>query len=150
MGRQLLRRPAAAVGDPLPRAGGQPATVLFLGANDGVRDVPWDGLLADGHLAPPGRYELVVVGRSTLLARSDSTRVYYTVTHERPPLEDTLPDLRPADLLPERLRRSAGRGDLLRGLGVAAAALVISNAAIDPMIEMTASGSTGPIADSGS
>ncbi|HVH09711.1 MAG TPA: hypothetical protein VM736_07935 [Gemmatimonadales bacterium] len=120
---------AASLRIELRPAGGQAATVLFLGANDGVRDVPWDGLLVDGHLAPPGRYELVVVGRSTLVNRSDSTRVYYGVTHERPPLEDTLPDLRPADLLPERLSRSAGRGDLLRGLGVAAAALVISNTA---------------------
>ena len=110
-------------------AGGQAAIVLFNGVNDGLRELPWDGLLPDGRLAPPGRYELVVVGRSQLLGRSDSTRVYFTVAHETPPLEDTLPDLARAQLLPERLQMSAGRNDLLKSLGVGVSALVASSLA---------------------
>ena len=113
----------------LQPAADQPAIVLFHDVNDGLREVPWDGLLPDGHLAPPGRYTLAVGGRSQLLGRSDSMRVYLTVAHETPPLEDTLPDLAPAQLLPERARISAGRTDLLKGLGVAVGALVVSSVA---------------------
>jgi hypothetical protein len=105
------------------------AIELFHDINDGMREVRWDGLLPDGRLAPPGRYELGVVGRSQLLARSDSMRVYFTVAHETPPLEDTLPDLSPAQLLPERLRVAAGRTDLIKGLAVAAGALAASSVA---------------------
>ena len=108
---------------------GQARWVLFEGVNDGPREVPWDGLLPNAHLAPPGRYELAVVGRSQLLGRSDSERVYFTLAHETPPLEDTVPDLGPGDLLPERLQPSDGRHDLLRGLGVAASAVAISSVA---------------------
>jgi hypothetical protein len=101
--------------------------VLFHDGNDGLREVRWNGLLADGRLAPPGRYALAVVGRSQLLGRSDSMRVYFTVAHATPPLED--PELAPAQLLPERLQVSAGRDDLLKGLAVAVAALAASSVA---------------------
>jgi hypothetical protein len=103
--------------------------VLVHDGSDGLREVPWNGLLPDGHLAPPGRYALAVVGRSQLLGRSDSTRVYFTVAHATPPLEDTLPELAPAQLLPERLTVSAGRADLLKGLAVAVGALAASSVA---------------------
>jgi len=107
------------------------AVELFHDANDGLREVRWDGLLPDGRLAPPGRYELGVVGRSQLLARSDSMRVYFTVAHETPPLEDTLPDLSPAQLLPERLLVAAGAKDLIKGLVIAAGALAVSSVAVN-------------------
>jgi hypothetical protein len=113
----------------LRRADEQTAIVLFHDVNDGLRELPWDGLLPDGHLAPPGRYVLSVVGRSQLLGRSDSIRVYFTVAQETPPLEDTLPDLAPARLLPERLHVAAGRSDLVKGLAVAAGALAASSVA---------------------
>src|SRR6266545_3173534 len=70
------------------------ALVLFDGVNDGLRELGWDGLLPDGHLAPPGRSELAAT-----------------------------------QLLPERLQRSTGRSDLLKGLAVAAGALVVSRVA---------------------
>jgi len=108
---------------------GRTAIVLFHEVNDGMREVAWDGLLPDGRLAPPGRYELAVVGQSRLLGRSDSERVYFTVAHETPPLEDTLPELAPAQFLSERLQVSAGRTDLLKGLSVAVGALVASSVA---------------------
>ena len=120
---------AAALRVELHPVQGQAGWVLFEGVNDGPREVPWDGLLPNARLAPPGRYELAVVGRSQLLGHSDSARVYFTLAHEAPPLEDTVPDLGPADLLPERFRPSDGRRDLLRGLGVAASAVAISSVA---------------------
>src|SRR3989441_12986852 len=49
----------------------QTAIVLFHDVNDGLREVSWDGLLPGGHVAPPGRYALAVVGRSTLVSRSE-------------------------------------------------------------------------------
>jgi hypothetical protein len=120
---------AASLRVELRPADGQPTTVLFHDVDDGLREVPWNGLLSGGHLAPPGRYALAVVGRSQLLSRSDSMRVYFTVAHATPPLEDTLPELAPAQLLPERLQLSAGRQDLLKGLAVAVAALAASSMA---------------------
>ena len=102
------------------------ATVLFHGVNDGLREVSWDGLGADGRIVPPGRYELAVVARSELLGRSDSTRIFFTVAHDAPPLEDSVPALGPRDLLAERVEPSAGRSDLGKGLVVAAGAVFAS------------------------
>src|SRR2546422_4614412 len=95
--------------------------------NDGPREVAWDGLLADRHLAPPGRYELRVTGNSQLLRRADSAVIYFEIRHEVAPLEDTLPELTARDLLPEQFSRSAATRDLLRGLVVAGGAPPISH-----------------------
>ena len=96
---------------------------------DGVREVSWDGLLADRRLAPPGRYELTLVGRSQLSGSRDSTRVFFDLRHQLEPLEDTVPDLDPRALLPEQIRPSAARVDLAKGLGVAAATLLLAGMA---------------------
>lgn len=102
------------------------ASSIFEAENDGVREVQWNGLLASGRLAPPGRYELVVRGVSRLdSTRVDSTRLFFTLEHDRPDLEDTLPSLRGMDLLPEHYPSSAATGELVKGLGVAATALAI-------------------------
>jgi hypothetical protein len=100
--------------------------VLYHGESDGLREIPWDGLVADGRLAPPGRYEVLVDGRSRLLARSDSAHVYFDVRHQRPALEDTLPDLRPGQLLPEHYPSSAATGDLAKGVGLAAGVALLA------------------------
>jgi len=99
--------------------------VLYDGENDGLREVRWDGLLADGSLAPAGRYQLDVIGASRLLQLTDTVSVYLDVTQLHPPLEDTLPPFATADLLPEQYPTSVATGSLLRGLGVAAGALLI-------------------------
>jgi len=118
----------AAVRVELRSGGAAAALVLFRGVSDGVRELRWDGLLADGRLAPPGRYQLAVAARSELLARSDSARVYFDVGYDTAPLEDTLPELHGGQLLPERHSTAMARGDLLKGLGVAAGAVTISTA----------------------
>lgn len=105
--------------------------VLFQGESDGLRELSWDGLVTNGRLAPPGRYALLVDGRSRLEGRPDSTRVYFDVRHELPALEDTLRDLRPGQLLPEHYAPSAATGDLIKGLGVGAGAALISGALAD-------------------
>jgi hypothetical protein len=104
-------------------AGGE-AVVLFDGPNAGLREVVWNGLVA-GRLAAAGRYELTVAGQSRLGSAVDTARVYFELRHETVALEDTLPALRPDELFPEQHPSSAARGDLLRGLGVAAGALLI-------------------------
>jgi len=111
---------AIGVGSPL---------VLFQGTIDGVREIAWDGLLANRRLAPPGRYTLAVVGRSRVTGAADSARVYFDLRHDVAALEDTLPDLDQRSLLPERISPEAARRDVVKGVGVAAAALLIAGAA---------------------
>lgn len=108
------------------RNGAGEVSPIFQSENDGVREVSWNGVLASGRLAPPGRYELVVRGVSRLDAsRTDSARAFFTVEHDRPELEDTLPSLRPADLLPEHYSASAATGELAKGLGVGLVAIAM-------------------------
>lgn len=101
---------------------------LYDGENEGLREVRWDGLLGDGSLAPAGRYELDVIGTSRLVQLTDTASAYLDVTRLHPPLEDTLPSIAAADLLPEQYPTSVATGSLLKGLGVAAGALLIQTA----------------------
>jgi hypothetical protein len=104
---------------------------VFQGENEGVRDVAWDGLTLDGRLAEPGRYGLLVVARSRLSARTDSARVFFLVSHETASLEDTLADLGRGALLPERAGSPAARGEVAKGLLVAAGALLVSSVVVN-------------------
>lgn len=101
--------------------------VVYDGENDGLREVRWDGLLGDGSLAPAGRYELDAIGTSQLLRITDTATIYVDLAHLHPPLEDTLPSFTPGDLLPEQYALSVATGSLLKGLGVAAGALLFQN-----------------------
>lgn len=105
----------------------QPAMAfpLFVGDIQGLREIDWDGVLPSGQLAPSGRYAFVLLARSGTPGRGDSASVYFDVQQEFPQLEDTIADLRDRDLLPERLSNAAATGDLVKGLGVAAGALVL-------------------------
>lgn len=110
-----------------PLEAGAPAFPIFQGENQGVREVAWDGLTPGGHVAAPGRYALVAVGRSGLLAGTDSTRVFFQVARDVVvALEDTLPSPRGRVLLPEREPLTHARRELLKGVAVAAAAILVS------------------------
>lgn len=102
--------------------------VLFEGANDGVRELRWNGLGRGGRLAAPGRYEMLVIGSSRLMSQADSASVFLDVAHEAEPLEDSLPPLAAGDLSPERFDGRQGTLDLATALGVAAGALFIREA----------------------
>ena len=110
-------------------------TLLFEGPSTGVREITWDGLDAAGRIVPPGRYEVVYLATSRLTGRSDSTRLYLDLQHDREALEDTLPSLTPNLLLPERHPPSAAPLELAKGLGLAASALIlpriVGNSALD-------------------
>lgn len=99
---------------------------LFVGEIEGLREIEWDGVLANGQLAPSGRYAVVLIAQSRLRSVTDSASAYFDVQQEFPALEDTLPELQPHELLPERYEKSAGATDLLKGLGVAAGAFLLS------------------------
>jgi hypothetical protein len=127
---------AAAVRSEIRRTDQETAFRIFVGElQGGLREIEWDGLLASGQLAPTGRYAFVLLASSRVPARgagaraTDSTVVYFDVRQEHAALEDTLPDLGSADLLPEQYRGSTARGDLLKGLGIAAGALFLANVA---------------------
>jgi hypothetical protein len=103
---------------------GGPGAVIYDRETDGVREVTWNGVIAT-RLAPAGLYELRVTGRSLLTGRVDSTGLPFTLRHDFPQLEDTLPPLMSQQLLPERYPPSTGRTSLLKGAAVATAALLI-------------------------
>jgi hypothetical protein len=122
---QVLTTHAALLHAEIRTAAGE-ASPIFESENDGVRDIPWSGVLESGRLAPPGTYELVVRGESRLIpSAADSTRLFFTVAEDRPPLEDTLPDLGQSDLLPEHYPPSAATKELVTGLGVGLAAIAM-------------------------
>jgi tetratricopeptide (TPR) repeat protein len=99
---------------------------IFEGANDGLRQISWSGNLPNGDLVPPGTYELKVTGGSIVSrGRLDSASVLFDVRHQFETLEDTLRNLLPDELLPERRPASLARNELLMGLGVAAASMLI-------------------------
>jgi hypothetical protein len=75
--------------------------VLYDGPSDGPRDFTWDGMLPGRNQVVPGRYQLAVTGRSSVVNVTDSATVYFDFQLDHPPLEDSLPDLGPQDLLPE-------------------------------------------------
>jgi len=111
------------------RSGGVVRRVIYEGANEGLREIDWDALLADGRLVPPGRYEIVALGASHLITRPDtlrdSTRVFVELRHLHDPLADTLAVLGGADLLPEQHPASAAATDLLKGVAAAGGAILM-------------------------
>lgn len=118
---------AATLRATLRALGGTDYVVLYDGTNDGAHEIAWNGLGPDGRLPPPGRYDLTVVGHSRLTAQADSLRMYLDLQHDLEPLEDTLPALGTADLLPERHAESTAGNDLLKTLGVAVGALAVGS-----------------------
>ena len=105
-------------------ADGGAAVAIHDREGDGVREVSWNGVLGT-RLAPPGPYEVRVIARSLLTSRVDSTALPFTIRHDFPALEDTLPELLPQALLVERHPPSAGRTSLLKGVAVATATLLL-------------------------
>ena len=101
---------------------------VFSGDVNGVGELPWNGIRASGRLLGAGRYEIIAVGESRVTQRVDTARAWIDVRLDHPPLEDTLPALRAAELLPERHPRGAAPRELGKGLLVAAAALALPSA----------------------
>jgi hypothetical protein len=83
------------------RSDGVTALVLYEGPSEGSREITWDGKLPGRPLPLAGRYELVLIGRSSVVNQTDSAAVSFDLQLDHPSLEDTLPDLGPPDLLPE-------------------------------------------------
>ncbi len=127
------------------RQGGVVQRVIYEGANAGLREVDWDALLADGRLAPPGRYELVALGASHLITRPDtlrdSTRVFIELGHLHAPLEDSVAVLGANDLLAEQHPASAAATDLLKGVAAAGGAILMQTVLSSGELGRSSSGS---------
>lgn len=95
--------------------------LLYQGANDGQRPVPWDGFLRTaGRIADSATYVLRVIATSSVLTTRQTTteQQFFRVEQAYEPLEDTLPTLPDSMLLPARIPNSAPWKDLVKGLVV--------------------------------
>lgn len=101
--------------------------VLFQAENDGLREIPWNGLLRNGERADSAIYELEVSGRSMLTGGGVATvdRQLFRIEHAFAPLEDTLPAFGPNELLIEEYQQAATWLDLVKGGALAVAAVSI-------------------------
>ena len=102
--------------------------VLFQAENDGLREIPWHGLLRNGDRADSTIYELRAEGYSLLsagTAMATVDRQLFRIEHAFAPLEDTLPAFGPADLLIEEYQQTAPWLDLVKGGALAVAAVSI-------------------------
>ncbi|MFL5561750.1 MAG: hypothetical protein ACJ79K_09775 [Gemmatimonadaceae bacterium] len=115
----------AAVRAEIVAAGNTAGVVVFDRKSEGVRELTWNARLADGRIAPAGRYWLIVRGRDSS-GVSDSASVGFELAHEVPPLEDSLPPLGGSALLAERWPPSSGARQLGKGAAFAAGVIAIS------------------------
>jgi len=82
------------------RTGGVTVLVLYDGPSNGLRQMVWDGSLPGWTQPVAGRYEMALIGHSTVVSQTDSAAVLFDLTLNHAPLVDTLPDFGPQDLLP--------------------------------------------------
>jgi tetratricopeptide (TPR) repeat protein len=115
----------AAVRAEVVAAGDTSGVVVFDRESEGVRELSWNARLADGRIAPAGRYWLVVRGRDST-GLTDSSSVAFELAHDLPALEDSLPALTESELLPERWPRSSAYRQLGKGAAFAAAGFAVS------------------------
>ncbi len=104
---------------------GDSVVAVFESATEGTSEIVWDGLTR-GRLAPAGRYEMRVRASSRVITATDSASTYFDLRTETAPLEDTLPELGPGDLLPERKPATAGIGELGKGVAIAGGVMLIA------------------------
>jgi hypothetical protein len=116
---------AAAVRAEVVAAGDTSGVPVFDRESDGVREIAWNARLADGRIAPAGRYWLVVRARDST-GLTDSSSVSFELVHDLPPLEDSIPVPTAAELLPERWPRSSAYRQLGKGIAFAAGGLAVS------------------------
>lgn len=117
---------AASVRAEVVAAGDTSGVVVFERESEGVRELSWNARLADGRIAPAGRYWLVVRGRDGA-GTTDSASVGFELAHDLPALEDSLPPLGAADLQPERWPRSSAARQLAKGAVFALGGIAVSS-----------------------
>jgi hypothetical protein len=116
----------AAVRAEVVAAGDTAGVPVFDRESEGIRELSWNVRLADGRIAPAGRYWLVVRARDSV-GVIDSSSVAFELAWDVPPLEDSLPALGAADLLPERFPRSSAARQLAKGSIFALGGVAISS-----------------------
>lgn len=107
-------------------AGDTAGVTVFDRQSEGVRELSWNARLADGRIAPAGRYWLVVHAHDAA-GVIDSASIGFELAHDLPPLEDSLPALGAADLLPERWPRSSAARQLAKGAVFALGGVAVSS-----------------------
>lgn len=113
----------AAVRVSIERTDDSSAVMLFERESDGVRELSWNGIMADGGVARAGRYSIVVRGATAVAA--DSARMPFDLSHQHEPLEALAPPLTAEQLLPERYPASVAGSAVVRGIALAAVAMAI-------------------------
>ena len=116
----------AAVRAEVVAAGDTSGVAVFDRQSEGVRELSWNARLANGRIAPAGRYWLVVRAHDAA-GVTDSSSVSFELAHDLPALEDSLPALTSAELLTERWPRSSAARQFAKGAAFAVAGLAVSS-----------------------
>ncbi|HET9453325.1 MAG TPA: hypothetical protein VFO66_03485 [Gemmatimonadaceae bacterium] len=102
--------------------------VLFMDSNEGLRTIRWSGVRANGQFPPVGIYMVRVEARSD--QSTVSAQQLFQLEYHHDPLEDTLPDFRPEQLLQERIPTSAPYMDLMKGVLAAGVTFGLASATV--------------------
>lgn len=99
--------------------------LLFQDYNDGLRQIRWNGVLRSGQFADTGIYMIRVTAQRDG-GSPNTAQQFFRIEHHFDPLEDTLPQFLPEQLLQDRIPASAPYMDLAKGLFAAAASFGVA------------------------
>lgn len=120
----------------LVRQDNNEVTSLYSGESQGLRTIPWRGVLANGEFADSTTYVIRARARppNSNADQTITTQHFLRVEHAYAPLDDTLPPftLADGDLLQSEYPVRAPWMDLVKGVVVAAIAVGIPTVALTP------------------
>ena len=124
--RIITTQRAALTVELIRQSDNQSAAILHQGESNGLRTIPWLGLLPNGEYADSTNYILRATARPVggAVGTETSTSQFLRIEHSYEPLEDTMPDFRVgAELLQEAYPPRAPWNDLVKGTAMALVAL---------------------------
>ena len=131
--RLITTQRAALTVEVLRQSDNAQVALLYQGESNGLRNLPWRGILDNGQYADSTTYIIRATARPTSGTGAPVvTSQLFRVEQSYEPLEDTLPSfVIGTDLLPEEYPPRAPWNDLIKGGAMALSAIAFSSLALD-------------------